>query len=80
MFRCLQRLKWFSATWQKLEQLRKQIEVAECMQFHVHFAGYLDPSVIKAIEWSVLGYYHENGKVLQQKTHIRIEWMKSNFF
>ena len=49
----------YSATWEKLEQLRKQIEVAERMQFNVHSAGYLDPSVIKAIERSVLTYYRE---------------------
>ena len=72
----------YSATWEKLEQLRKQIEVAERMQFNVHFAGYLDPSVIKAIERSVLllAYYHENGKILQHKTYIWMEWTNAMFF
>jgi hypothetical protein len=70
----------YSATWEKLEQLRKQIEIAERMQFHVHFAGYLDPSVIKAIERSVLAYYHENGKILQHKTYIWMEWTNAMFF
>jgi hypothetical protein len=64
----------YSATWEKLKQLHKQIEVAERMQFNVHFAGYLDPSVIKAIERSVLTYYTENGQAMQHEKHIWMRW------
>jgi len=70
----------YSATWEKLEQLRKQIEVAERMQFNVHFAGYLDPSVIKAIERSVLTYYTENGQAMQHEKHIWMRWSNAMFF
>jgi len=65
---------------EKLEQLRKQIEVAERMQFNVHFAGYLDPAVIKAIECSILAYYHENGQMLQHEKHIWMRWTNAMFF
>jgi hypothetical protein len=70
----------YSATWEKLEQLRKQIEVAERMQFNVHFAGYLDPSVIKAIERSVQAYYTENGQAVQHEKHIWMRWTNAMFF
>ena len=48
-----------NATWEDLEKLRRQIEVAEIQKFEVKIASYLSPSVTLAIEKTVKKYFEE---------------------
>ena len=51
-----------NATWEDLEKLRRQIEVAEIQKFEVKIASYLSPSVeTLAIEKTIKKYFEDEG-------------------